>query len=123
MEAHGGVFILRLKGTVPKTRTQASQVPVFPTAWTQYSETPTTADPVSWHGNHVLSGDCQGQSTNSQTDNGHVTLPRVHLLPIAQSTETTGGLLLVGVSTEPCGLELGQSYSVLLGLVQAVPLG
>lgn len=49
--------------------------------------------------------------------------PGYILLPVAQSTNTVGGLLLVGISREPCGFELGQRSSVLLGLAQVVPVG
>lgn len=50
--------------------------------------------------------------------------PGYILLTVAQRTNTVGGLFLfVGISREPCGFELGQSSSVLLGLAQVVPVG
>lgn len=49
--------------------------------------------------------------------------PGCILLPVAQSTNTVGGLLSVGISREPRGFELGQNSSVLLGMAQVVPLG
>jgi hypothetical protein len=54
----------------------------------------------------------------------HVHLcPGCVLLPVAPSTKTVEGASVVGVSTESCGLGSGQSYSVILGLPQAVLLG
>lgn len=51
-----------------------------------------------------------------------MTLPRVYS-PASGSEPGDCRRGSVGVNTEACGLELGQSYSVLLGLSWAVPLG